>query len=159
MAITSVAKEIDLKEEMGMAISIPRNAAAREEQIELTASFSGAYKLPEDVTSVSPAYILETRREVEFRKDVEVTMQHTASLQTAEDRQDMIVMKATSKTPNETPSQRGSIRMFEEMKGAKLELTPHYAKMKVKRFVSSVFKIGRRKKSKAKGIESSNVHN
>ena len=146
VAITSRAKEIDLKEEMGMAISIPRNAAVREEQIQLTASFSGAYKLPEDVTSVSPAYIIETSREVEFRKDVEVKLQHTARLQTAEDRQDVMVMKAS----NKTPSQRGK---FEEIVGAKLEFIPHYVKMKVKSIASSVFRIGRRKRSKAKGRE------
>ena len=35
-----------------------------EEQIELTASFAGAYEAPEDVTSVSPAYIIETSREM-----------------------------------------------------------------------------------------------
>ena len=143
-------KEIDLKEEMGLAISIPRNAAVRDEQIEITASLSGAYEVPEDVTSVSPAYIIKTSREVEFRKDVDVTMQHTARLQAAEDEQDVIVMKATVKTP----SQRGSIRKLEEMKEAKLECTPGCVKMKVKSFVSSVFKVGRRKsKSKTKGKE------
>ena len=140
---------MDLTEEIGMVISIPRNAAVREEQIDVTASFSGAYELPEDVTSVSPAYIIETSREVEFRKDIELTMQHTASLQTAEDRQHVIAMKVT----NKTPSQRGSIRKFEEMEGAKLVVTPRHAKIKVKSIFSSVFKIGRRKKSKAKGRE------
>ena len=99
--------------------------------------------MPEDVTPVSPAYIIETSRKVELRKDVELTMQHTASLQTTEDKQDMIMMKVTDKTP--------SVRKFEEMKGAKIEVARGYVKMKVKSIISSIFKVGRRNKSKAKG--------
>ena len=140
VTITFRGKEIDLKEEMGVAISIPRNAA------DLTASFSGAYKTPEDVTSVSPAYIIETSREVEFSKDVGVKMQHTANIVTEEDRQDLVVMKVSS-----THLEKDSVRKFEEMKGTKLEFIPGYIKMKMKSFVSAIFKVGKKKKKKAKG--------
>ena len=71
------------------------------------------------MTSVSPAYIIETSREVEFSKDVGVKMQHTANIVTEEDRQDLVVMKASN-----THLEKDSVWKFEEMKGTKLELVP-----------------------------------
>ena len=133
---------------MGISISVPRNATVRDEQVDLTTSFSEAYEMPAGVESVSPAYSIETSKKVEFSKDVEVKLQHNASLETAEDHKDMVVLKS-SQSPSQGTSQVG---MFEEVDRSKVEIGPHWAVLKVKSFVSSVFKIGKKKdKYKSKG--------
>ena len=136
VTFTSSGKEIDLKEEMGMAISIPSGAPFKDEEIELAASFSGAYKTPEDVTSVSPAYIIETSSKMEFRKEIEVKIQHTANIKTEEDQQNLTVMKASS-----THLEKDSVRKFEEMKETKLKCTSNYIIMKMKSIVSAIYKV------------------
>lgn len=142
IGITPRGKEIDLQDEMGMSISIPRDAMITEEQIHLATTFSGAYSMREDVESVSPAYSIDTAKNIEFSKDVEVKLQHTANLETAEDQEDMMVLRATS----QGDSSSVSVHRFEELKGARVEFGARHVVMKIKSFVSSIFKVGKRKR-------------
>lgn len=145
VAITPSGKEIDLQEEIGLSISIPKDAMVTDEQIRLATSFSGAYSIQDDVESVSPAYIIDTARKIEFSKDVEVKLQHTANVATAEDRADMMVLRAST-TPSQKDSSSPSVHKFEELQGARVEFGARYALMKVKSFVSSIFKVGKKKR-------------
>ena len=54
--ITSRGKEANFLDEMGMSLSIPKNATTKDEQLDLATSFSGAYETPNDICPVSPAY-------------------------------------------------------------------------------------------------------
>ena len=135
VSITPRGKEINLEDEIGMSISIPRKAADKDEQIDLATSFSGAYKMPETVESVSPAYIIKTTEVIQFAKDVEVKFQHNANLETEEDRKDMVVLKSFR--------EEGSASSFKEVEG---EFDQHFVVMKVMSIETSIFKIGKRKK-------------
>ena len=150
VTITPRGKEIDLLQEIGLSISIPRNTTLKDQQLDVAASFSG------DVASVSPEYIIQSREEVEFREEVELKLQHVADLQTEEDRRNVVVMKA-----NPAPSQRGhassGTRKFEEVRGAKLEVSPGYVKMKVKKIGSPIYKVGKKLFGKSKSECSPNV--
>ena len=149
VTITPRGKEVDLLQEIGLSISIPRNATLKDQQLDVAASFSGACTMPADMASVSPEYIIQTRQKVEFRKEVELTFQHVADLQTKEDRRNLVVMKASP-----TPSQRGhassGTQKFEEVRGAKLEVSPGYVKMKVKKIGSAIYKVGKKLFGKSK---------
>lgn len=124
-----------------MSISIPRNATLEDEQMEVTASFSGTHEMPDGVESVSPYYIIETSKRVEFIKDVEVKLQHTAHLEKEEDYQNMVVLKASH-----TCSQGGHAGKFEEIDRTSVKFSPGFVMFKVKSF--SWFNIGWRRKSR-----------
>ena len=149
IAITPKGSEISLHNEIGMSISIPKDAMVSEEQIHLATSFAGAYSIEGNVESVSPAYIIDTAKKIEFSKDVEVKLQHTANLETAEDYRDMVVLKANS-TPSQSDYSSTSVQELKELDGVKVEFSAHYVVMKVKSFVSSIFKVGKRKRKKSK---------
>lgn len=138
VTITPRGKEIDLEDEIGISISIPRDAVAKIAQLNIATSFSGAYETPGGMESVSPAYIIDGK-EVEFSKDVEVKLQHTANLETAEDCRDMVVMEACS-TP--TYSDSTPVYKFEELEGTKVEFDLGNSSAVIKgRSFSSVYKI------------------
>jgi len=145
ITITPRGKEANLQEEMGVAISVPRNATVRDEHVDISTSFAGAYETPEGIASVSPAYTIETSREVKFNQSVEVRLAHTANLETAEEQKDVVVMKASC-TPSQQGAASNAVHRFEEMEGTRLTFRPRCVVMKVKHFVSSIFKVGRRKK-------------
>ncbi|ORU94815.1 MAG: hypothetical protein A6F71_09725 [Cycloclasticus sp. symbiont of Poecilosclerida sp. M] len=69
--ITSKGGEINLKDEIGATLSIPRNSTTKDEPVNFTTGFSGSYEMPEGVESASPAYMIKTTNEVEFRENVE----------------------------------------------------------------------------------------
>ena len=149
VAITPRGKEIDLWEEIGMSISIPRNAAVEDDQIDLAASFSGTYDdvLPENVESVSPTYTIHTSKGIQFSKDVTVTLQHTANLETMEDHEAVVVL--ASSTPFETNSGCRPVHHFKEVQEAQVQCNARYVVMKVKGVIASIFKVGKKKR---KGI-------
>lgn len=141
VTITSRGKEIDLEDEIGVSISIPRNSTIREEKIVIATSFSGAYEIPDEAEAVSPAYIIETDVEVKFSKDVEVKFQHAANLKTVDDCRDMVVLMAAL--------QKGSsaVSKFEEMNGNYVKFSPgnRYVVLKLRSLVPSTFKVARKK--------------
>ena len=149
VTITPRGKEVDLLQEIGLSISIPRNATLKDQQLDVAASFSGACTMPADVASVSPEYSIQSRQEVEFREEVELTFQHTADLQTEEDRKSVIVLKA-SPAPSQGGHASSGARKYEEVRGAKLEVSPGYVKMKVKEIASAIYKVGKKLFGKSK---------
>ena len=139
VTITPRGKEVNLEEEMGMSISVPRNATVEDERINLTTTFSGANEMPAGVEPVSPDYSIETSKKVEFHEEVEVKLQHNAK-----DCKDMAVYES-----RQVASEFGK---FEEVDKSKVKFGPRWAMLKVKSLVSSVFKIGKKKdKYKSKG--------
>ena len=146
ITITPRGKEVNLEQEMGVSISIPRNATEKEEQMYLTTSFSGAYEMPDGVESVSPGYIIKTTREVEFSKEVEVKLQHIANLETAEDFKDVAVYKANPVPRHKACCSSDPIHKFEELKGTEVEVGECFVKMKLKRFASTILNVVKRKR-------------
>ena len=149
--ITSRGKEANFLDEMGMSLSIPKNATTKDEQLDLATSFSGAYETPSDICPVSPAYVIKSTESIEFSKEVVVKLQHTANIVTEEDYKDIVVMKASSSpkkrssTSSRSSSNGGGItHKFEEVRGTKVEFGPGYVVMKMKSFFSSIFKVGKR---------------
>lgn len=135
-------------DEIGASIFIPKDAVIEEEQVNLAAGFSDAYEIPEDVESVSPAYVFRTHRELRFRKEVDVVLQHTAHLETEEDCQDMVVLKADLSASKDSLSSNPTHK-FVESTETKIECKPgknRFGVIKLKRLVSSVIKIGRKSK-------------
>ena len=142
-------------DEIGAALSIPRNSTAKDEQVNVAAGFSGSYEMPEGVESVSPAYLIKTTNEVEFNEPVGLTLQHTSNLQTAEDCKEMMFLKASIILTSHKDSD--SRLKFEEIDNAsaavKFRPGERHGKLKIKRLFSW-FKIGIRslsgKKSRVK---------
>lgn len=85
--VTPRGKQVDLQDEMGISISIPRNATAEEQQMMIGASFAEAYETPGHLDIVSPAYIMETSGKI---NDVEVKLAHNANLKAVEDHKMMV---------------------------------------------------------------------
>jgi hypothetical protein len=142
--ITSEGKDINLEDEIGASVSIPRDATIRSAEIDLATSFSGQFQLPEGVESVSPAYMIKTSNDVEFSKDVDVRLRHTANIQTAEDCNSMVFLRADI-TPTRSSDSR-IVYKFEEIKGKSAEFGTgrrRFGVIKLKRLFSW-FKIGKR---------------
>ena len=146
--ITSKGAVIDLRKEIGVSISIPENTTQEEQTVELAAGFSGAYEMPEGVQSVSPAYLIKTTEEGRFRKDVDVTLQHNANLETMEDCKEMIFLGANL-TPTHTDSDSNPVYKFEEIKGSHVEFSPGKKHGGITlSSLFSLFKVGRRQSRK-----------
>ena len=147
--ITSKGGEINLKDEIGATLSIPRNSTAKDEQVNFAAGFCGSYEMPEGVESVSPAYLIKTTNEVEFREPVDLTLQHTSNLQTAEDCKEMVFLRASiTSTPHKDSDSK---LKFEEINNASaaVKFSPgeRHGKLKMKKLISWL-KIGRKQKSR-----------
>ena len=142
--ITPKGGEINLKDEIGATLSIPRNSTAKDEQVNFTTGFSGSYEMPEGVESVSPAYLIKTTNEVEFNEPVDVTLQHTSNLQTAEDCKEMVFLKASI---THEDSRSDSILSFEKIDNtsAAVSFSPgeRHGRLKLKKLFSW-FRIGRK---------------
>lgn len=145
VTITSRGKEIDLEDEIGVSISIPRNSTISEEKIDLATSFSGVYEIPDEVEAVSPAYIIETDVEIKFSKDVEVKFQHAANLKSVDDCKDMVVLKAALQKGS---SGSGAVSKFEEMNGSNVKFSPgnRHVVLKLRSLVPSTFKVAKKKR-------------
>lgn len=148
--VTSRGKEIYLEDEIGASISIPRDSVVKDAHVGISASFSGPYDMPDDVKSVSPAYLINTNEEVEFSKDVTVRMQHTASVGSPEDCEDLVLLEADS-TPVKN---RYRFRVSTESTAASFLEKIHFGVMKVRKFFSKLFKIGK----KGEGIMQISFH-
>ena len=102
--------------------------------------------MPEGVESVSPAYLIKTTNEVEFREPVDVTLQHTSCIQTAEDCKEMVFLKASI-----TSADSDSKLKFENIDNASaaVQFSPGegHGRLKLKKLFSW-FKIGRRQNEK-----------
>ena len=105
--------------------------------------------MPEGVESVSPAYLIKTTNEVEFHEPVDVTLQHTSYLHTAEDCKEMMFLKASITSTAHKDSE--SRLTFEEIDGASasVKFSPKegHGILKLKKLFSW-FKIGRKKSGK-----------
>ena len=145
--ITPEGREINLEEEIGASISVPKEAVLEDKHIQITSSLSGSFLLPDDVESVSPSYLIKTTKKMEFSKEVDVRLQHTANLETEEDCKDMVFLKA-SLSPRDSGSKAGPVYKFEEIKEKEVEFSPgkrRFGMIKLKQLFSW-FKIGRKKK-------------
>ena len=134
-----------------MDLSIKRNSFHHEDnstELLIQSSFSGPFEMPEGVESVSPAYLIQTKHKVEFKKDVDLKLHHNAHLKTEEDCKDMVFLKAKS-----TPAYRGQectpFYQFEEIDdGSSAEFSSRwkFGKIKLSRLFSW-FKIGRKQRN------------
>ena len=146
--ITSKGAVIDLRKEIGVSISISEDTTQEEQTVEIAAGFSGAYEMPEGVQSVSPAYLIKTTEEGRFRKDIDVTLQHNANLETMEDCKEMIFLGANL-TPTHTDSDSNPVYRFEEIKGSHVEFSPGKKHGGITlSSLFSLFKIGRKQSGK-----------
>lgn len=137
--ITPNGGKINFEDETGMSLSIPENATDQKVGLSLAISLSQASEMPDNVDPVSPVYVLEIATEIKFRKEVEMKLQHTANLQTAEDCKDMVVLMSHDSSP---------ALKFEEMEGGSVEFhrNGRFGMLKMKSLFSSSFKIGRKKR-------------
>lgn len=143
--ISPEGREIDLGDKIGVSLSISRNSVVEDEDLIIQPSFCGPFEMPDGVESASPAYLIKTTNEVEFKRDVDVKLQHNALLRTEEDCKGMVLLQASS-----TPTYRDSspVYEFEEIDGGDGTFSPlpgkrRYGRFKWRRF-SSYFKIGRK---------------
>lgn len=100
--VTTNAKKIDLLEEVGISLTIPKDALPSTDpplDLHVQPCFSGSFQVPKDVELVSPAYIVKPSREVVLEKDVSVKLCHHANLETEQDCRDMVFLSA-SKPPH-----------------------------------------------------------
>ena len=109
---------IDLEEEIGISLSFPEKSLPPTDsslEFYIRPCFSGPFELPEHYTFMSPVYIIEPSREVEFREKVTVRINHHAYLQSEEDCEDMVFLTAST-TPEHRES--GPVYVFRETQGA-----------------------------------------
>ena len=143
VTITSEGGEINLKDEIGVTITIPRNSSDKDEQVNLATGFSGSCEIPEGMESASPAYLIKTTNEVEFNEPVDVTLQHTSNLQTAEDCKEMVILEASCITHEDS----NSILSFEKIDNSSgaVSFSPgeRHGRLRLKKLFSW-FKIGRK---------------
>lgn len=98
--VTFDRMNIDLVED-GLFVKIPANSFMLGESIDviIATSFSGPFMLPDGVQAVSPVYFVKLSREVKIGKDIEVIIQHNASV-----KQGLVFLKSTSTYSVNSPS-------------------------------------------------------
>lgn len=146
--ITSEGGEINLEEQIGAKLSIPRDSidTVEKQRVDIAGGLSLPHEMPDDVESVSSAILIKTAKEVEFNKGVYVTLQHNASLKTAEDCSYMVFLEA-SITGSQRESDSSTVYKFKEIKDAEVKFNPGERSGVVKRkSLFSWLKIGRRKR-------------
>ena len=120
--LSCVAKEIDLEDDIGISIVVPEDSLPPDESVDLVIQpcFSGSFEMPEDIEPASPAYLIETNKKVELKKSLFVRIQHYANLQTEEDCNHMVFLRA-----NSDPVYRGSkpVYTFNEVDGVEGKFT------------------------------------
>lgn len=156
VTITPDGGDINLEEEMGVSLCIPKNATAQNKQLDLAVSFSEAHEMPDGMKPVSPGYIIATgdQEKMQFKKNILLKLQHTAHLATAEDCKDMVVLKAIL-PPLQQSGASSPVSRFEEMKGGSVDFNQgmrRHGIIRRKHLSNSVIKIAKRKrKGKATG--------
>lgn len=105
-SITDEEAKFDFKEELGIYLSIAENSISEDENVELFVlpAFSGPFAGPEGLEPVSPAYLIKSDKEIRFKKDVTLQIQHNACVVTERDCEDLVFMRASS-----IPLQRGPL--------------------------------------------------
>lgn len=144
--ISSESKEIDLKDEAGISLSFPENSIAKDKpvNVDIRISFCGPFKLPDDVESASPAYLIKFDDDVVFSKDVDVRIQHNVDLSTEDDCNDVVFLKASSTPTYPDPNNSEPVYEFREIEGGMVERKRNFGVLKLRSF--SWLKIGRKKK-------------
>ena len=139
----TISREATKIEEKGLSLSIPENAISKDVPLSIATSFGDTFKVPEDIRCVSPAYLIGTTTIIEFSKDVDLVLQHTANVRTDEDCKDMVVMKASV-----CDSDRGKFFKFVELQGNDVTFKKNgrVGIVKLRNLVTSSYKVGRRKK-------------
>ena len=135
-------------QDVGVSLSISRNSVIEDEGLIIQTTFCGPFAMPAGVDSASPAYLIKTANEMEFKKDVDVKLQHNADLRTEEDCKDMVLLQASS-TPTYKGRDPSPIYEFEEIDGGDGTFSPlpgrrRFGNFKWRRF-SSYFRIGRKR--------------
>ena len=103
-SITDQEMFVDYKKQLGLTMwfpegSVPAKAIAN---ITIKLSFSGTFAGPIDYDPVSPAYLIKTKKAMKFQKPVHLKIQHNASIETEEDCEQLVIMRART-----TPHHRG----------------------------------------------------
>lgn len=141
VTITPKGKLINLQDEIGISLAIPKGAAVSEAEIDIATSFSVDSEVPNDAVSVSPAYIIEASTKIEFLKNIEVKLQHMHLAKTDEKPRDLVVYMA-SFTPG---SETSAVGKFEEMAATNVEFEGCFAVIKMRSLDSCALMVGRRK--------------
>ena len=158
-SITSDKRIINL-EEVGISLTFPENSLPSNEptvEVAIQPCFSGSFIMPDDVESMSPAYVIKPNRKITFQKDVVLKIRHYANLQTEEDCEDMVFLSASS-----TPEYRGStpVYVFKEIKKARtlfrLGQDQPVGEILLKHFCAT--KIGKRKRKNSGSKEGVKRH-
>lgn len=135
--ITSAEQDIDFEEEAGLHLRIPADSLKQTESIVMTVatSFTGPFVLPDGVRAVSAIHIVKlSNDQVEFKKDVEVCIQHNALMEDKCTECDLLFMKAPSEP---TISNDGPSYTFDIVKAVHVEVPhdkPNWGLVKVKNF-------------------------
>ena len=140
---------MNLQDTLGLSLSIPKGAVAEGADITVATGFSGGPELPDDVESVSPAYLFETVTTIEFSKDVSLKLQNAANLETAEGCKDMVVLQASI-----DPSQRsGPVQVYKHVEGTTIEFSEkgHFGVVKIRSLFSSCYRIVKKKHGDSPG--------
>ena len=140
VTISTKATRID---ENGFSLSVPDNAVNRDVQLSIATSFSDSFEVPKGIESVSPTYLIGTTTMIEFSKDVDLILQHTANVRTDEDCKDMVVMKASV-----CDSDRGKFSY--ESGNVTFVKEGRVGILKLRNLETASYKIGRRKKDEGK---------
>lgn len=135
-------------QDVGVSLSISRNSVVEDEDLIIQTTFCGPFEMPEGVESASPGYLIKTANEVEFRKDVDVKLQHNADLRTEEDCKQMVLLQASS-TPTYKGRDPSPVYEFQEIDGGDGTFSPlpgrrRFGSFKQRKF-SSIFRIGRKR--------------
>ena len=112
--ISSAGKKIDLESDAGISIDIPEGSISPDESVDLLIQpcFSGPFENPKDMEPASPAYLIETSKQIALKKPLMMKMQHSVKLQTEEDCKNIVFLRASS-----DPEHRGSnpVYVFKEI--------------------------------------------
>ena len=114
--ISSVGKTIDHKNDAGITIDVPEGSISPDESVDLLIQpcFSGSFEIPKDMKPASPAYLIETSKQIVLKKPLKMKMQHSVKLQTEEDCKNILFLRASS-----DPDYRGvyTFKEVEDVKG------------------------------------------
>ena len=118
LTITSSGASFDCLQDMGISISVPKDALSSSEEpltLSVHACFKGPFRVAKKYRSASPAYLISHSRNIHFQKDITIRMQHYAALSSQDDCEKMVFLSASS-----MPEYQDSkpVYTFEEMHGA-----------------------------------------
>lgn len=94
--ITCKEREINLEDDIGVFLVIPKDSIGADEELNLAIrpSFSGPFAMPDGVEPVSPAVLVEPDQKVKLRKNIGVRLQHCSEGEEDGDK-DLVFMRAS----------------------------------------------------------------